>query len=184
MAEGSLNYSKFAGNVYGAQSKPLDYSQPYASTAKSYHGITIEVGGNVIGRIQSWNPTGLAREGNWIYELSNKTWGKPVDYVPGKATGFSVSAKVAELWFNEIEVQLGLTTSSTQYNDLIDQDFPFTAREFWFRGSASYRVWTYVGCWMTDRNEDEYSAEGDGKVIANFTFNYVGRRMTGSGTAA
>ena len=183
MAE-QMNYSTFAANPYGALSKPLDYNNVYAPTAKTYHGITIEVGGNVVGRIQSWNPTGLTREGDWIYELNNMTWGKPVDYVPGRATGFSVTARVAELWFKEIEVQLGLTAEGTQFNDLIDQNFPFTAREFWFRGAETYRVWTYVGCWLTDRNEESYDAGGDAKVMANFTFNYVSRRMTGSGTAA
>ena len=78
------------------------------------------VAGNVVGRIQSWNPTGLSREGDWIYELNNRTWGKPVDYVPGRATNFSVTATVAELWFKEIEVQLGLTAEGTQFNDLIE----------------------------------------------------------------
>ena len=112
------------------------------------------------------------------------TWGKPVDYVPGRATGFSVTATVAELWFKEIEVQLGIVAEGEQLNDLIDQNFPFVAREFWFRGSETYRVWTYVGCWLTDRNEETFSADGNAKVIANFTFNYVSRRMTGSGTAS
>ena len=183
MAE-QLNYSTFAANPYGALSKPLNLSAQYAPTAKTYHGITIEVGGSVIGRIQTWNPSGLSREGDWIYELNNRTWGKPVDYVPGKVSNFSVSASVAELWFREIEVQLGLAPGGSQFNDLIDQNFPFTAREFWFRGADTYRVWTYVGCWMTDRNENSFDATGDAKVIANFTFNYVSRRMTGSGTAS
>jgi hypothetical protein len=182
MAE-ELGYSQFAANPYGALSKPLNYTDTYSPTAKTYHGIAIEVGGNVLGRIQSWNPAPYGREGVHIYELNNMTWGKPVDYVPGRATGFSVTATVAELWFKEIEVQLSLTNAGTQFNDLIDQNIPFTCREFWFRGADTYRVWTYVGCWLTDRNEEGYTAEGDARVIANFTFNYVSRRMTGSGTA-
>ncbi len=182
MAE-QMSYSEFAANPFGAQSKPLDYRNLYTGTAKTYHGITIEVGGNVLGRIQSWNPSPYTREGDWVYELNNQTWGKPVDYVPGRATGFSVNASVAELWYKEIEVQLGQVTSGSQFNDLIDQNFPFTAREFWFRGSDTYRVFTYLGCWLTDRNETDFSATGDAKVIANFNFNYVSRRMTGSGTA-
>ena len=100
--------------------------------------------------------------------------------MPGRATGFSVTATVAELWNSEIEIQLGL--SDQQFQDLIEQNRPFTTREWWIRGSCGpYQIWTYRGCWLTDRNEEAFAAEGNARVIANFIFNYVSRQRSGGG---
>ena len=58
----------------------------------SYHGAAIVVNNAIVGRIQSWHPEGAYnRDGEHVYELSNVTIGLPVDYVPGKSTGFTVS---------------------------------------------------------------------------------------------
>ena len=178
------NYEPFAGNPLGVLSAPIDFDAPDAPTSKTYHGITIAVGGNVIGRIQSWDTTGAyAREGSHVYELMDKTWGKPVDYVPGRWTGLTIAASVAEMWSKEIEVQLGISQRGDQIADLIEQQRPFTTHEFWFRGGFSiYRIWSYRGCWLQDRNETAYSAEGDARVMANFNFAYVSRQMISSGT--
>jgi len=171
-------YEPFAGNPYGQTSSKLDYEHDHAPTSKTYHGIAISVEGNVIGRIQSWDTTGAwARGGEHVYELSDLTWGKPVDYVPGRWEGLTIAATVAEMWNKEIDVQLGLGNRSTQLNDLIEQTKPFTAHEFWYRGVAEYRIWVYRGCWLTDRNETAYEAEGNARVIANFNFNYVARQI-------
>ena len=184
MAGPSLDYSAFASNPYGVLVKPIDYTQPDAPTSKTYHGITIEANGAVLGRIQSWNVSGAyTREGEHVYELNNRTWGRPVDYVPGRATGYSIAATLAEIWNKEIEVQLGMVRSGNQWVDLIDQNYPFTCREFWFRGVDIYRVWTYRGCWFTNRNEENFTAEGNARVISSFEFNYVARQLT-SGVAA
>jgi len=167
----------FATNPFGQISTPLDYRHEHAPYSKTYHGITIAVDGAVIGRIQSWDTTGAwARGGEHVYELSDRTWGKPVDYVPGKWEGLSITASVAEMWEKEIEIQLGISADQ-QLNDLIEQNRPFTTHEFWFKGSAQYRVWVYKGCWLTDRNETAYSADGNARVIANFNFNYVARQI-------
>lgn len=176
----ALDYTLFASNPYGVLATPLDYGVEDAPTSKTYHGITLEVDGFVLGRIQSWHPSGAyTREGEHVYELSNLSWGLPVDYVPGRATGFSVTATAAELWTKEIEIQLGL--SAVQFNNLIEQNRPFTAREYWFRGIDTYQIWTYRGCWLTDRNEEAFSADGNARVIANFTFNYISRQRSSGG---
>ncbi len=183
MAGPLLDYSQFAANPFGVLVRPLDLDDPDAPTSKTYHGITIEANGAVLGRIQSWNVAGAyTREGEHVYELNNRTWGRPVDYVPGRATGYNITATVAELWERELEVQLGLAAPRTQFVDLIDQTAPFTCREFWFRGATIYRVWTYRGCWFTNRNEENMTSDGNARVIAAFEFNYVSRQLV-SGAA-
>jgi len=175
------NYTTFAGNRYGVLAKPIDFSAPDAPTSKTYHGITIVVEGNVLGRVQSWDTTGAyARGGEHVYELNNRTWGKPVDYVPGRWEGLTIAATVAELWDAEIEAQVGITKPGSQISDLIEQNRPFTAHEFWFRNSEAYRIWTYRGCWLTDRNEAGFTHDGNARVIANFNFSYVSRQLSGS----
>jgi hypothetical protein len=175
-----LDYTKFAGNPFNQQVEPLDQTEKYAPTSKTYHGITLVVNGNVLGRIQSWDNTGAyTRAATHVFELNNRTWGRPVDLVPGKADGYTIAAEVAELWGSEIEIQTG---STDRYIDLVSQVRPFEAQEFWFRGSEPYEVWTYLGCWLTDRNETAYSSEGDARVMARFNFSYVSRSHT-AGTA-
>jgi len=172
----------FAGNNYGVFSPPVFFDADDSPTSKTYHGITISVNGNVIGRVQNWDTSGAyAREGEHVYELNNLTWGKPVDYVPGRWTGLTISATVAEMWDAEIEVQIGLVPAGDQISDLIQQTTPFTAHEFWFRHVDIYRIWVYRGCWLTDRNETAFTSDGNARVIANFNFNYVSRQLVSSG---
>lgn len=175
-----LNYTQFASNPFGSEALPIDFEHPFAPTSKTYHGITIEVRGNVLGRIQSWTVAGAYnREGDHVYELAAERWGKPVDYVPGRATGFNITATVAELWEKELEIQLGI--GNNQFDDLIDQTFPFETKEFWFRGNlGQYRVWTYRGCWLTNANEEAFTVEGNARIIRSFEFNYVSRLLTAS----
>lgn len=176
------DYTQNAGNPFNQQIEPLDQEARYAPTSKSYHGIALVVNNAVLGRVQSWNNSGAyTRAGEHVRELNNRTFGRPVDYVPGIAEGYSIDASVAELWGNEIEIQTGATS---RYIDLVSQVRPFEAQEFWFRGSEPYEVWTYLGCWLTDRNETEYSADGNARVMSNFNFAYVSRSHTaGTGTA-
>lgn len=172
----ALDYTKFAGNKFGQQVEPLDYSVARPISSKTYHGITLVVNGTVLGRVQGWNNSGAyTRAGVHVFELSNRTFGRPIDYVPGIASGYTINATVAELWGSEIEIQTG---AANRYTDLISQTRPFEAQEFWFKGSAPYEVWTYLGCWLQDRNESDYRADGDTRVIANFNFAYVARQHT------
>ena len=174
------NYNKFAGNPFNQVVEPIDYSVQYAPTSKTYHGITLVVNGNVLGRVQSWdNSAAYKRAGTHVFELNNRTFGRPIDYVPGIAEGYTINAEMAEMWNAELEIQTG---STTRYIDLISQVRPFEAQEFWFRGSNPYEVWTYLGCWMQDAGETAYQKDGDTRVIRNFQFAYVSRSHT-AGTA-
>ena len=98
-------------NVYDVPS--LDYSDANNSlTTKVYHGVSICTGtgegsGNIIGRIQSWQPDSCTRDGIHLYELANTSWGRPIEWIPGKATGFTIAVTRAEVWKAEMERALG-----------------------------------------------------------------------------
>lgn len=174
----SLDYTAFAGNNFGTQVEPLDYSHAQAPTVKSFHGITLVANGKVLGRIQSWNTQGAyTRGGTHVREINDRTFGRFVDYVPGVADGYTISASVAEVWGNELEIQTG---GARRYIDLVSQVAPFTAQEYWFRGPGSpYEVWTYLGCWLRNANYNEYSPEGeDLRIIRQLEFAYVSRSQT------
>ncbi|MFA5135488.1 MAG: hypothetical protein WC505_06920 [Patescibacteria group bacterium] len=169
----ALDYAKYASNSVGVVTEPLNYTHPQAPTEKTYHGIAISINGAVVGRVQSWNNKGgKTREASHVYELNNRTFGRPVDVVPGVAKGYTIAASALELWGKEIEFILG---SSTRYIDLVSQTAPFTAEEFWHRGSNPYETWTYLGCWMTDMDQSEFKSDGDAKVTTNVNFTYTAR---------
>jgi hypothetical protein len=170
------NASPFANNAYGVQVRPLDYSVPDAPTTKTYHGKSIVVNGNIVGRVTSWNPSAAyTRAGTHQFEMSHLTFGRPVDYVPGIITGPTIALTRTEVWFEELDIALGYTPV---WNDLADQDRPFEIYEYLFRGTNLYRVWRYTGCWFQDRNEEAFTAEGDGVVRVNATIAYVSRIRT------
>jgi hypothetical protein len=178
----NLNY-QYAGNPYAQQVEPLDYTDPYAPTTKTWHGIALVVNGSVLGRVQSWNNNGAyTRPAEHVFELNNRTYGRPVDIIPGKLDGYTIAATLAEMWGLEIEFQTG---APRRYVDLISQVRPFQAQEFWFRGSDIYEVFSYLGCWMTDRNnQTELNVDANPRVISNFNFSYVSRLHTAGSTAA
>lgn len=161
-------------------------------TTKTYHGISIQTrDGNVVGRIQGWTPTYASREGIHLYELNAQTWGRPIDYVPGKESGRQITCTRAEVWDQEIEtvfgesvdqgfqpVGLSATNPTIEWRDLCDQTQPFEVREVWQRGLNNYKVWTYRGCWFTEISKDEHAAEGDAVVRVSVTMNYVIRHLT------
>ena len=164
--------SPYGSNAYGVEVRPLDYTAPYAPTTKTYHGNTIVVNGKIIGRITSWNPQPYGREVTLVRELSNVTFGRPVDAVPGIATGFTIAFTRVEVWNQETEIAMGF---ESLWADLADQYKPFTIFEYLFRGKDLYRVWQYAGCWFSDRNEEALSAEGNTQYIVNATLTYVSR---------
>ena len=162
----------YGGNVHGVRAVPLDLDATGAPTVKTYHGVTIAVDGKIIGRITSWNPNPYTREGMHVFEVSNLTWGKPVDYVPGKGGDWTISCGRTEVWNQELEIALGY---GGVWSDLTEQDRPFTAQEYWYRGTTIYRVWSYSGCWFQDRSEDGVENEGDAIVRTNPTIAFVSR---------
>jgi len=169
----------FALNSFGVQVQPIDWSDKYAPLAKTYHGLTITASdkSTIIGRITSWNPSVYTRESALQFELSYKTFGRPVDQVPGRSTAYTVAGTSAEMWDKEIEKRLAGDEALTVFNDLCDQVRPFMVYEHWFKGTTVYRTWVYRGCWLTERNEDAYTSEGDARVMANFTFQFVSRQQ-------
>jgi len=124
-----------------------------------------------------------------LYELAAISWGRPVEYVPGKATGFTIAVTRAEVWSAEMERAFfnsakPATTTTGLYNDLIDQTKPFKVQEFWIRGDADYLVWTYNGCWFTNKNQDAITSDGDGVTRINATIAYVSKTHAGNAAAA
>lgn len=162
----------YASNPHGVRVRPLDFDAPGAPTIKTYHGISIIVNGRIVGRIGAWNPKMYSRKGKLIYELNHLTFGRPVDYVPSINSGYSISTKHTEVWNQEFELALGY---STVWSDLMDQNRPFSVQEYLFRGPSVYRVWLYSGCWLSERNEADFSPEGDAIVQANGTIDFVSR---------
>jgi hypothetical protein len=151
------NPSPYATNTYQVQSKSLDFQQ--TGDSMSYHGAAIVVAGNLVGRIQSWQPDGAYnRDGELVYELNKNTIGKPIDYVPGKATGFTVSFARIEAWDQELEIALGY---SDVFADLTDQNHPFVIQEFLYKGSTAYRVYQYSGCWLKTKNPEAWTSDGN-----------------------
>jgi hypothetical protein len=151
------NPSAFATNSYQVTSRSLDYQQTGDSI--SYHGTQIVVQGNVVGRIQSWQPDGAYnRDGEHVYELNKNTMGLPIDYVPGKATGFTVSYARVEAWDQEFERALGY---GEVFSTLIDQTRPFVVQEFLFKGQNPYRVYQYSGCWLKSKNPEAWTSDGN-----------------------
>ena len=168
------NFTTFAKNSFGVNRQAIDENNAEAPTVQMYHGGSIVVNGNVVGRITAWQPAGAYnREGAHIYELNQKTWGLPVDYVPGRVTGFNITWTRNEVWGQELERTLGYAPNV--WNNLTDQTFPFQAKECLFRGSTAYRVWLYKGCWFTEKNPVEWSAEGDGIMNVSCNMAYVSR---------
>ena len=166
----------YATNNHDVRTNPIDFDAPGSVTSKTYHGLTIVVAGKVIGRVESWQPQMFNRGGQHVHELNNFTFGRPVDYVPGVATNFTVQASRTEVWYQEFEVALGFPAV---WADLIDQDRPFEVHEQLYRGKSLYRVWVYSGCWFQDKNEDQATSTSDApKILVNSTIAFVSRRRT------
>jgi hypothetical protein len=115
------------------------------------------------------------RAGEHVYELNHLTFGRPVDYVPGINSNYTVSCSRTEVWNEELEIALGYPAV---WADLIDQDRPFTVKEFLIRGAAVYRVWQYTGCWFTSKNYEAFQAEGVPKVMLSAELSFVARFRT------
>lgn len=171
------------GVNYGtAEISQFDYDAEEFLTTKTYHGVSIVAGAtddakDIIGRIQSWQPDSYTREGVHLYELSDKFWGRPVEYVPGKATGYTIAVTRAEVWGFEMERVFAGATDL--FDDLIDQNFSFSIKEFWIRGASTYNIWTYRGCWFQSKNYDALTSDGDGITRINGTIAYVSKGYTG-----
>ncbi len=166
------NPSPFATNAFDVTVQPLEQAAPGAPTTKTYHGASIVVQGNIVGRITSWQPSAYNREGNHVRELSHVTWGRPIDYVPGQSTGYSISFARTEVWNQELELTLGF---GALFDDLMDQTRPWVTQEYLFRGTELNLLWQYSGCWFTAKNNNNWEAAGDAIVTVECELNYVSR---------
>jgi hypothetical protein len=167
------NPSPFGTNAFGVQAQSLDFTDPGAPTTMMYSGTAIVVNNNIVGRIQSWHPDGAYnREGEHVYELSKVTVGLPVDYVPGRATGFTVSYTRTEVWGQELELTLGF---SNAFATLVDQTRPFTVQEYLYKGTDIYRCWQYSGCWLKSKNPEAFAADGNYIYRVSGQLAYVSR---------
>jgi len=167
--------SPFALNPYSVTNVPrLDYTNALAPTTKVYHGASIVVNNNIVGRVQSWQPTQYQREGVLKYELSHNTWGRPVDYVPGKVGGRTVAMTRTEVWYQELEIALGWPAV---FEDLMDQTYPWVTDEYLYRGGPAnlYRLWRVIACWFSTKDSSSWESEGDGVETVQAQINYVNR---------
>lgn len=159
-------------NQYGVKVQPLDLSDQYAPNTKTYHGIQILFNGRVVGRITNWDVTPYTRDATLIYELDRDTAGMPVDIVPGKTTGRTITATRVELWKKEVETVI---VPGQHWADLSQQIRAFWILENMYAGSDLYQTYVYVGCWFTDRKEDPWAADGDFVVRAQLAITFVNR---------
>ncbi len=161
--------------------KPVSKLQPFADTipgapsTKTYHGLTISMDNEVIGRIQNWAPNAYSRNAEHVYELNVQSFGRPVDVVPGIATGFQIGMGRVEIWAEELEVAIGYTPSGTIWDDLTDQTRPFTIDEYLYRGTSLYQHIQYVGCWFMEKNQGAAEAQGNGIYQVDCTIIYIQR---------
>lgn len=150
---------------------------------KTYHGIAIiNQDGQIIGRVQSFTPKAYQRDLTMVYELNPYTFGRPVDIVPGKESGRSISCSRVEVWEEEMEIALGpkedvARNGNAEWIDLCEQTKPFVIQEALFRGNARYRSWEYLGCWFESKNFSGIEAEGDAKYKVDCELKYVIRRQ-------
>ena len=150
---------------------------------KIYHGMDICVYYNSnnyrIGRLQSWAPQQRTRQAVHKYEINSSTFGRPVDLIPGRAEGYAISISRVEVWGQEIERILGLTSGTQLFRDLMDMRWPITLYEYLYRGDGLlYSLWQYPSCWITSHGDAEVSAEGDGIMMVNMELMHLPRILT------
>ena len=166
-----------ASNDYKVQTPLVELN-----ITKTYHGIAIiNSDGQIIGRIQSFTPKPYARDLTKVYELNPYTFGRPIDIVPGKETGRSISCSRVEVWDEEMELAFGpdsdnARVGNAEWIDLAEQTVPFILQEALFRGAARYHSWQYLGCWFESKTYGNIEAEGDAKYRVDCELQYVIRR--------
>jgi hypothetical protein len=149
---------------------------------KTYHGLCIINGnGQIVGRIQSFQPNAYSREGKHVYELNAFTFGRPVDYIPGIESGRTLTCERVEMWNDEFELEFGAAVDvqrngGVEWIDLCEQTTPFIVQEALFRGGARYRTWEYLGCWMKSKQITQFTAEGDAKYVVTCEMAYIIRK--------
>jgi hypothetical protein len=145
-------------NQFNVRVPPLDFSKREAPASQTYHGITITVNGNIVGRIQNWSVNVFQRTITHVRELNHNTFGRPIDIVPSINDGYTITANRVEVWGEELEKAVGYALA---YDDLINQTYPFAAKEMWFKGTQIYRIVDYHGCWFNNTDLESWDVTGD-----------------------
>lgn len=115
-----------------------------------------------------------ARNGTHVFELGARSWGRPVDYVPGPGTNYTIDCSRVELWAQEIELLVG----PKRWSDLVAQREPFSITEGLYRGTAAYQIFEYRGCWFQSRNEETFTSQGNSQIVVNCTVAFTSRIQT------
>lgn len=165
-----------ASNPFNVSVPVLDMSKAHAPTSQTYHGVALMVNGQIIGRIQNWQVSGVyQRTVTPVRELNYQTFGRVVDLVPGINEAYTATAQRVEVWNEEFEKACGY---ANVFTDLLDQTFPFSVQEIWKRGNKIYRISNYLGCWFTAKDHDAWSPDGDARVTVNATISFVSKTIT------
>jgi len=159
----------------GTQVPSMDFSKNGMFTSKTYHGLSVIVNGNVIGRVQSWQPGARTRTVTHKWELSANAFGRPVDLIPSKAEGYTISMSRTEVWDAELERVCGW---GTVWRDLIEQQYPFVFTEELYKGTELYRSWDYPSCWFTSYSDEGAQVDGDGAYTVTGEIAHMPRRKT------
>lgn len=168
-----------ARSKFGITSPQLDYEghAGYVPESMVYSGLTIAVGAQdgspqAIGRIQSFQRDASTRQMTMKWELNKDTFGRPVDIIPGKADGYSMSIERIEIWEQEFEIALGYPFV---FSDLMDMRWSVDLYEYRYRGNELYRLWKYPNCWINSLSDGQPSSEGDGAYTASASLNFLPR---------
>lgn len=151
-----------AANKYAVTAPGIDWSHPKAPESLSYSGFEILVNGVEIGRVQSYQETGVyARTVTPVRELSAGTFGRVVDMVPGINEHYQMSLQVVEISQRALEIALGY---SARWLDLLDQKYPFAMTKRLRLPPNIYSEILWDGIWVTGAPFDGWSSDGDAIV--------------------
>ena len=151
---------------------PIDFDAPYAPVVQTYHGFSLNVDGATLGRFTTWTPQQLDRVVTLTRELNPRTFGQPIDAVPGISNNFTVSFGRIEVWNEEVEKVFG---EEDIYTLLLDQTRPFAIDEVYQRGNQIYRRYRYLGCWFSSKNVSAFEAEGDAIIRVDGEITFVNK---------
>jgi len=122
----------------------MAYGYPPSTLTKTSHALTIKVNGEAIGLINGWNPT-QSRTVTGIYEIGTDNSGNPVEYMPGNATGLTISISRYDMYTKRMEEAFG----TKDLVMLTRQSEPFDVHEVWKTVDGKDERFIYTGCWFT-----------------------------------
>ena len=168
-----------ATNNYRVQSPTLNWDAPDAGDTMTVHGFALCAGNDaIIGRLSSFTPPQLERPGTLTRELNRNTYGRAVDLTPGidGDGSYTLGYTRTEVWRKSVAREFGDNVDF--YDFLSGQVAPLRVKEQYSRGNVVYLEWTYLGIWHTQLSPQEFSADGDPRVIYTGQLMFVNRVLT------